>query len=71
MHCRNRFTFINSDKFWQYYDKIQHFIYCKILNRKFDGILSQFKNLIKEIGIEQTSIENIFLKITKDENDEY
>ena len=54
---------------FEFVDELNLFI--KILNRKFDGILSQFKNLIKEIGIEQTSIENIFLKITKDENEEY
>ena len=46
-------------------------LFIKILNRKFEGVLSEFKDLIKEIGIEQTSIEDVFLRITKDENEEY
>ncbi len=53
---------------FDYVDELNLFI--KILNRKFEGILSQLKDIIKEIGIEQTSIEDVFLRITKEENDE-
>ena len=46
-------------------------LFIKILNRKFEGKLKVLENLIKEIGIEQTSIEDVFLKITKDDNEEF
>ena len=45
--------------------------FIKILNRDFtDERIKDLKGLVKECGIEQTSIEEIFLKIAKEEGDD-
>jgi len=45
--------------------------FIKILNKDFsDEKLKSLKGLVKECGIEQTSIEEIFLKIAKEEGEE-
>ena len=44
--------------------------FIKILNKDYsDEKLKPLKGLIKECGIEQTSIEEIFLKIAKEEGE--
>ena len=46
--------------------------FIKILNRDFnDERIKDLKGLVKECGIEQTSIEEIFLKIAKEEGDDF
>ena len=45
--------------------------FIKILNKDYSNEkLKELKGLVKECGIEQTSIEEIFLKIAKEEGDE-
>ena len=45
--------------------------FIKILNRDFsDDNIKDLKGLVKECGIEQTSIEEIFLKIAKEEGED-
>ena len=45
--------------------------FIKILNRDFtDERIKELKGLVKECGIEQTSIEEIFLKIAKEEGED-
>ena len=46
--------------------------FIKILNGDFnDDKIKELKGLVKECGIEQTSIEEIFLKIAKEEGDDF
>ena len=45
--------------------------FIKILNKDYsDEKLKPLKGLVKECGIEQTSIEEIFLKIAKEEGED-
>ena len=54
------------------YDKVGELNwFIKILNKDFsDEKIKPLEGLVKECGIEQTSIEEIFLKIAKEEEED-